>query len=230
MKHLLHTSLAFFSIILFTSAGIAQKSYKKITITGSLDVAISQSGNTLIVVGVAEEGSDPDMLSMEETGNEIVVSNGGPDDTKSVTINTDMLQEIEIAGSVNVVFKSYLKFNTIKLTMSGSSDAPVHLDCKRLVLALESANNLTLDGTAGSMDLTASGSSDLYAKNFIVQTATVKLEGATNAWINVKKSLKASVSGSGDLYYKSYLVSKKPNKYLPLVSKKVSGAGSIRTW
>jgi hypothetical protein len=219
--------IAAFALTVQTAA--AQNSFKKLVITGTLDVTLEQDGDMMTVIGIDEDG-EPDQLTVEEEGSTITISNGGPFDKSTTSFSCADLEEIEITGTTDVTFKSHLNFPKLKLTMDGTADAPLHVECTTLVLNVKSANNLTLEGSCNNAVIMVTGTADVNAKNFIIQTATFTSTGTSDVWLNVKKSLKANVSGTSTLYYKSYLVSKSSKKYAPLVSRKVSGVASIKTW
>ncbi len=213
------------ALLLSTSAiTVAQKSFKKISVEGSMDIRISQKDGKLTVT------SDNDEFTLSESDNTITVMNGTTDG-KSVTILTDQLQEIEVGGSINVKEISDLKFNNIKISLLGSCDAPIRLECNTLKLDLGGTSDLTLSGNASSADITISGSNDLDAKNFIVNAANLKIMGSNDVWVNAKKNLKINASGACTINYKSYLVATKPKKkYLPAVSKKLLGSCIVKSY
>ncbi len=207
--------------LLITTIGIAQKSYKKISIQGSLDVQIEQANGKLTVS--ANEG-----LTIEEAGATITVMNGSGDG-KPVTISTSQLEEIEIGGTVVITKLSDLNFTNIKISIEGSCNAPVHLTCTTAKLNLGGTTNLLISGSAVNADINVTGANDIDARNFIVDAATLKIEGSNTTWINAKKSLKVNAAGACNINYKTYLVASKPKKkYLPLISKKLVGACTIK--
>jgi Putative auto-transporter adhesin, head GIN domain len=209
------------TILISTAACVAQKAYKKISVQGSLDVQIEQADGKLTVL------ADED-LSIEETGGIITVMNGAGDG-KSVTISTSELQEIEIGGTVVITKLSDLNFSDIKISIEGSCNTPIHLTCTSVKFNLGGTTNLNISGTATSADFTVTGSNDIDARNFIADAVTLKIEGSNNTWVNAKKSLKINAMGACTINYKTYLVASKPKKkYLPLVSKKLVGACTIK--
>jgi Putative auto-transporter adhesin, head GIN domain len=227
----LTTPLLLLVLLTVQQSAFAQKSFSKLVIDGTLEVAIEQNGNTMSIVGIAEDANDKETLTVEEEGSTIHVSSGGPFDKTSTSFSCSDLTEIEISGTAKVVFKSHLSFNRLKLVMDGTSDAPIHLECQTLNLIVKGANDLTLEGSCNTATINVSGTADVNAKNFMIENATVTTDGSTTTWINVKKNLKATASGTSNLYYKTYLVSKKPKKYLPAGPRKATSITStIKAW
>jgi Putative auto-transporter adhesin, head GIN domain len=219
--------IQFMLLVLLLSTSVitlAQKSFKKISVDGSMDIRITQRDGKLTV------SSDNDDFLVSESDNTITIMNG-VGDGKSVTILTDQLEEISVGGSINVKEISELKFSNIKIDLLGSCDAPIRLECNTLKLFLGGTSDLTLSGSATSADVTINGSNDFDAKNFIVNAANLKITGSNDVWINAKKSLKINASGACTVNYKCYLVATKPKKkYLPAVSKKLTGACVVKSY
>jgi Putative auto-transporter adhesin, head GIN domain len=213
--------LLLITALVITVSGFAQKSFKKISIQGSLDVQIAQADGKLTVLANED-------ITIEETGGTITVMNGFGDG-QSVTISTNGLQEIEIGGTVVVTKLSELNFDNIKITIEGSCNTPVHLTCTTVKFNLGGTTNLTISGSAKSADFIASGSNDIDARDFITDAATLKIEGSNTTWINAKKSFKINAMGACTINYKTYLAASKPKKiYMPLVTKKLVGACTIK--
>jgi Putative auto-transporter adhesin, head GIN domain len=216
-KHLFTAAIC----LIISTISFAQKAYQKISIQGSLDVQIEQADGKLTV------SADED-LTVEESGNTITVMNGAGDG-KSVTISTSNLKEIEIGGTVVVTKISDLNFTNIIISIEGSCNTPVHLVCTTAKLILGGTTNLLISGSAATTDITLTGANDIDARNFIVDAATLKIEGSNTTWINAKKSLKVNATGACIINYKTYLIASKPKKkYLPFVSKKLTGACVIK--
>lgn len=225
------TPLLLLILLTVQQSVFAQKSFSKLVIDGTLDVAIEQNGNTMSIIGIAEDADDKETLTVEEEGNTIHISSGGPFDKTSATFSCGNLNEIEIAGTAKVVFKSHLNFNRLKLTMSGTSDAPLYLECQTLDLSVLGSNDLTLEGSCNTATIRVTGTGDVNAKNFMIENANIVTDGPSTTWLNVKKNLKATVGGTSTLYYKSYLVSKKPKKYLPAGQRKATSiTATLKTW
>jgi hypothetical protein len=214
------------AVLLLSTASIslAQKSFKKISIQGSMNVTIDQSTDKLTVKALEGE------FMITEDGSTITLMNG-VGDGKAVTIATDQLEEIEVGGSVEVKEISELKFNKIKLVFEGSCDAPIRLDCTTAKLELGGTTDLVLTGKATTVDFKVSGSNEIDAKGFIVDHASINVMGSNNSWINAKKTLKIKATGACNISYKSYLVATKPKKkYLPAVSKKLIGSCVVKAY
>ncbi len=207
--------------IVITVTAVAQKAYKKISIQGSLDVQIEQAAGKLTIL------ADQD-LTIEETDGTITIMNG-LGDGKSVTISTSELREIEIGGTVVVTKLSDLNFSNIKISIEGSCNTPIHLTCANVKFNLGGTTNLFIIGKAVAADITVTGANDIDARDFITDAVILKIEGSNITWINAKKSLKINAAGACTINYKTYLVASKPNKkYLPLVSKKLLGACTVK--
>lgn len=93
--------------------------------------------------------------------------------------------------------KSLESFN---MTGVGSIEAK-GIQGKRLVIALTGVGNMTIEGTADSLDLSLDGVGSYQGDRFKTKQATVRSEGVGSAVLNVSDQLDASVSGVGSVEY-----------------------------
>lgn len=90
--------------------------------------------------------------------------------------------------------------------VSGAAKVSGKANIGNVKFTLASAGNVTLDGTATTASIDASGGSQLSLSNFPVTNASVVLSGGSTANINVSGKLDVDMSGGSQLYY-----SGKPN-------------------
>jgi hypothetical protein len=213
-------------LLIFSAGSLAQTKtgVKKLQIMGSMDISLNQTGDVLTIT------SEEDAFLVTAMGSTLLLMNGSEETgSKTVAVSTTGLAEIEIGGTATLKKGENLKFGTLTLKIEGASDGPVNITCDNLTLVTSGSSTLQLTGSATTATIKSMGTSDIEAKEFIIQTATINMMGTATAWVNVKKSLKASITGTGNIYYKTYLVASKPKKkYLPAVSKKVIGVGVIK--
>lgn len=122
-------------------------------------------------------------------GNNILIING-TDARFSLEGSCDFEGSLKIAGASS--------FN-----LSGSSDFTSNLtSSSKVTLEMAGSCDLELSGSAPSMDLKASGSSDCMVSKFKVQTATIESYGSSDVYINASESLDVKASGSSDVHYR----------------------------
>jgi hypothetical protein len=90
--------------------------------------------------------------------------------------------------------------NTV-ITASGSSDIRGSLQAADCQFNLSGASTCNISGAAGKTVIAASGASDFISSGFTVQTADVKLTGASDASIRVNGTMNVDISGASTLNY-----------------------------
>ena len=87
--------------------------------------------------------------------------------------------------------------------VSGASDLKGKLTAADVKFNVSGASHVELDGTAENVQLTGSGASKLSLEQFVHQTATVTLSGASQATVDTRKRLDFSLSGASQFYFLS---------------------------
>jgi len=66
---------------------------------------------------------------------------------------------------------------------------------------ISGASNLSLSGRVGTLDIEASGASDLAILELVVDSFRISLSGASDTEVTVNDSIEASLSGASSLSY-----------------------------
>jgi hypothetical protein len=124
----------------------------------------------------------------------------GPDPLGDVRVQvaTSALDAVEIAGSADV-------------ELGG-------LDLPQLELEIEGAGEVAASGTADRLAATIQGAGDAELSDLAVRTATVVVQGAGEAHLNVSERLDVKVQGAADVIYRGH----------PRVTEDIDGAGEVR--
>jgi serine/threonine protein kinase len=102
------------------------------------------------------------------------------------------------ASTIEIALKSEKPF---KAEVSGSSTLKGTIAVSQLELAVHGASQANLEGTATNAKLEASGSSTLRLTGLVIQTADVRLSGASNSTIDARVQLRYDVSSASSLKY-----------------------------
>jgi hypothetical protein len=118
-------------------------------------------------------------------------------------VSVKSLDEIKSGGASNIHIEGTLSVPKLKLSFSGASDLSGRLMVNGTLDAdMSGASDLNIDGSAGELNIEASGASNIKAYGFTVRSCTVKASGACNVRINVEKELSAHLSGASNVYYR----------------------------
>ncbi len=108
-----------------------------------------------------------------------------------------------------------------KLSADGAVDIHIsHLNNKTFVAHLDGASHLNLFGTSKKFTSILAGSNTLLAGEFESQEATITIDGAGEAVLNVSRKLIAEINGVGDIVYTG-----NPS----IVERHINGAGDVES-
>lgn len=106
--------------------------------------------------------------------------------------------KLDAGGASKVKLKTS---GDVNASLSGASKLEGSVESKTVKLDASGASNVKLTGSAKQATLSATGASRLPLGDFALETAKVKLTGASNATLNVKSKLDYSLSGASRLQY-----------------------------
>jgi hypothetical protein len=106
--------------------------------------------------------------------------------------------DVSGASSLNI---DDIEVGNAEFDISGASKVTGSLKASDAKFVVSGASRVDLKGSANNFTLTASGASILSLLEFTVSTANVKLDGASEATIDVKEKLDTVLSGASRLYF-----------------------------
>jgi hypothetical protein len=175
--------------------------FTALSLQGSADVDVTFGDAEAVVVE-----ADDNILPLIQTN----VQNG------QLVISTKNNTNYQSAypARVLVTMKS---LDGLRLNGSGSINVS-DLNGDSLQITLPGSGNITVQGTANSVNITLSGSGIVNCAELKAKSATAKISGSGNIDVYASSSLDARVSGSGVIKYSGNPVN---------VTKSVSGSGTI---
>lgn len=117
-------------------------------------------------------------------------------------ISCTELKELKVSGNSDVFITRKLKVNECTIHLSGASDVVGQIEADSLFISLSGASDIKLSGSAIDLKLKASGASDFNGYNFITESCSANLSGASDVKITVNKILNVSANGASDVYFK----------------------------
>jgi hypothetical protein len=141
--------------------------------------------------------------------------------TLKVKIMMPVLHSIVLSGASECVIKGFKSTNTLDLDVSGASTMSLDnieagnadflvsgasklkgkVTATNLKFDISGASKVELDGEGDDIRLAASGSSKVNLQEFVSQTATVTLSGASQVTVDARKHLDGSLSGASSLFF-----------------------------
>jgi hypothetical protein len=178
--------------------------FDRLSVSGDIKVEVARGDSRDVVVTAGENVIDHVVteasggvlhLAIRDRG---IVIGPDPYDNVSVTVPASVLRDIRVEGS------SDLRLGRI--------------DAAELAIEVSGSGDVSASGTVGDLTATIDGAGDAHLFDLRARTATVKVQGAGDAELNVSDRLDVSVQGAGDVRYRGR----------PSVRQTVEGAGDIR--
>jgi putative autotransporter adhesin-like protein len=178
--------------------------FDRLAVNGDVDVEVGPAGSRDVVVSAGENVIDHVVTEASDGVLHVAIRDRGlvigPDPYKhvSVTVPASVLRHIRVEGSSDLRL-GRIDTDGLSIEVSGSGD-------------------VSASGTVGNLIATIDGAGDAHLFDLRARTATVSVQGAGDAELNVTDRLDVSVQGAGDVRYRGR----------PSVRQTVEGAGDIR--
>ena len=121
--------------------------------------------------------------------------------TLEVDVTVPALERVTASGASQVRVDGRNEVERVDLVLSGTSELTGDLEVGRGHLELSGTSTATLSGGAGTLDVTVSGASHLYADELSVGDLTIDASGASAADVAVSGRLSAGASGASMVRY-----------------------------
>lgn len=178
-------------------------SYKGISISGGIDLFITQGDSEKVEVRV-DENLQPLIKTEVNDGILNVYPSRGilfKMSKARVNITVKTLSKISCSGGSDVFTNNTLSVPELSVEASGGSDAKLSVQTEKFNGNATGGSDIYLKGTTKFFDCSASGGSDIHAKEFMVETAKVNVSGGSDVHLHITKQLDANASGGSDVYY-----------------------------
>ncbi|GAA0893010.1 head GIN domain-containing protein [Fulvivirga kasyanovii] len=126
------------------------------------------------------------------------------DHNTTITITTPNLRSVSNFGSGHIHSADIWGANHMKLTLSGSGEVELPVDCDNLDVTLTGSGSFELSGYAGHLRSVISGSGNINAFALSTNTCSATISGSGNTFIHVADSLTGTITGSGNIYYRGF--------------------------
>lgn len=193
----------------------------RISSMGSFDIDIVY-GSPASVTIKADENLMPYIVTAMEEGKLVIRAkehyNLRSDKGIRVTVVTDKLEEVQIAGSGNV--KSSDKFSGsdhLKIGVAGSGDVELNINTPDIESSIAGTGNITLHGETRNSKIEIAGMGDYMAGDLMSENVEIHIAGSGNADVFAENKLEIHIAGSGDVNYRGKAT----------VTQDIAGSGKI---
>lgn len=215
MKILLALLFVTFSLQSFAQTIINDKnaevrsvgSFSAIKASGGIDIYLSQSDNYALAVSASDDKYRDAIITEVKNGVLNISYNGrgfrfSSNPKLRVYISFKTLESLEASGACDFIINGSFKGNSLKVKLSGASDAEGNINFENADLNLSGASTVKVNGVVNNIKITASGASDIKNYGLVVSNCVADISGASDIKITVNNSLNVKASGASSLYYK----------------------------
>jgi hypothetical protein len=177
--------------------------FNRLAVSHSFDVNVSVGDEPSLTLRVDDNLESS--LDVEVANDTLRIGLQPRTSVSNATLEADVtvtsLDAVEGSGAVSIDLGS-LAGSTLELQLSGASDLNGAVDFDNVTGVLSGASNISLSGRVATLDVDASGASDLALLDLEVDGLIVSLSGASSAEVSVNDSIRASLSGASSLRYR----------------------------
>lgn len=182
-------------------------SFNGISVSGSIDLFISQSSEETVVVSAADAKYRDRIVTEIKDGmlniyyNEKGLQWSGDRKLKAY-VSFKTISKLRASGSSDIFANGVIKSESLELGLSGSSDFKGAVDVQELSLHQSGSSDAKISGRAGTLKIDVSGASDVDGYELAADYCDANASGASDIQLTINKELTARASGSSDIYYK----------------------------
>lgn len=122
----------------------------------------------------------------------------------TITVTTPYLHSVSNFGSGRIHSTDIWGASHMKLTLSGSGEVEIPMDCEDVDVTLTGSGSFELSGYVDHLRSVISGSGNINAFALSTSTCNATISGSGNTFIHVDDSLTGTITGSGNIYYRGF--------------------------
>ncbi|MBI3409054.1 MAG: sigma-70 family RNA polymerase sigma factor [Planctomycetes bacterium] len=181
--------------------------FKKVSVSSAFSVEIRQdkkfsvsvSADDNIIDLIKAEKKDSTLeITMDTKNRGLSFHNTGP---MKVSITMPALDEVHLTGATVANVEGFKSKNPFRAKVVGASGIKGEIEAGGIDLDLTGASTANLKGSAKDAKISVVGASNVKLGEFTLESANVKLSGASSATVNAKSKLDYSIHGASSLRY-----------------------------
>lgn len=203
------------------SKTFAEKGFNEIEVSSAMNVYLKQGPDYSIKIDAEENLLS--LMKVHTEGDKLVIGfkekvSINPTKDIKVYITAPDFRNLDASGACNFISQGNIKGNTLKLDLSGSSNAQLDVALNKLEVDVSGASEIALKGKTAYLEIDGSGSTSIHGFPLLSDHTKVSISGAGDAEVCAAQSLEVEISGAGNVSYKG-----SPSS----INKDISGAGSV---
>ncbi len=162
-----------------------------------------------------------DLLRTDVTGGTWNIRTGKGYSTDApfiIHITTPHLTSLAVEGSGDIRSEDVFGGNDVELLVAGSGDLRIeHVDARKLEAQAKGSGEISVGGTASSLEADILGSGSIQAQELTCNEAEVRVKGSGDVSLTAISELKIAIAGSGSVRYRGK----------PHLTTDITGSGSV---
>ncbi|MGV3459338.1 MAG: head GIN domain-containing protein [Flavobacterium sp.] len=181
------------------------ESFTKLKVSGPFNINLIEGEEAKVTIDA--EGNLQELVTAEIENGTLTIApaegklfRASKGNKITIKVYYTKLSEIAMLGSGNLRSSKPLN-EDVKISIEGSGNAELSLECKNVQANISGSGNLTLAGTAENLKCKVSGSGDVKAERLDAQNVTAVVSGSGNAQVKSRKAFDGTISGSGNIAF-----------------------------
>lgn len=193
--------------------------FTAIELEGGYDVFLYQGNSESVDIETDENIMEHIEVSVENNVLKISNKKRIVASTKTeVHIQLKNIEEIDIAGAVNLGGKGTIKSKEMVMDVSGAAEIMMDLDAKEVQLNVAGGSKTELTGDVKKLNISITGAGELITEKLNNKECAIVISGAGSAKVNCTEKLDINITGAGYIGYTG-----NPE----MVNKNITGAGKV---
>ena len=122
--------------------------------------------------------------------------------TLKIYVSMKEVSNLQVNGGGKIISENSIASDDLDLRVTGSGSMDIDIKGKRVNAEVSGSGSMLLKGYATSAKTLLSGSGNLNAFNFELESCEVVISGNGNAELNVREDLASKIMGSGTVKHK----------------------------
>ena len=199
------------ALLVSAPAGAQQRQSRALTgfdaieVGGGIDLFVRKGDGFVVEVEATEK--DAAKIVTEVVGKTLQIKRDSAfdffnwGDLGAVHVTLPALVSLEASGGSDVDGEGTFSSDNLRIDASGGSDVTIEVTAGVLDLGVSGGSDMRISGSARSARVESSGGSDLNASALTVDEADVESSGGSDLRIAVRQKIVADASGGSDITY-----------------------------
>ena len=192
------------------------EAFTGIEVGSAITLYISQGNSPAVAVSVEGDSNDKLKTEVHNGTLKIFVPNGywnkwswGNNIKLKAYVTVKDLEKLYVGGASRTIITDKINVSDLKVVLSGASSLKGDIAAKNLLLDLSGASTGNIGGSTATLDVKASGASNLKAYSLEASSCSAEASGASDIKITVLKEFnKIEASGASSIRYKGEAIIK----------------------